>query len=398
MEIFISIILIAGLGFLIFNQLKTQNTGNSQETVRENERLKSELAQVSQKLSQTESELKQEKSEKDKLSGQNKEMWAAKTKLEQQKEELADKVAKFEANEARKEKELESKLKILDSSKESLEDEKQRIRREDEERVQKEIEERDRMWNEHENAVISTLNEICRSPEYNFKTFDNTNLPEGFDGSLKPDFMIDFLDQYIIFDAKSSRSDNLQTYLNDNVKKTAKKLKGKSEIYPSVFFVIPTEAISELKKTYFYEDGFTFYIISPEAIAPIFAALKKISNYEFAEQMSPQDRENIVNLLAEFDYHINLRNAFDILSAKIGVNILEKAKQLDPEMQDEIAMKKSEIRLENFTPTEIKKLLDAKSQTERIHKFISPKAEIDKKDIEELTESLTEKEDGKAIN
>ena len=58
------------------------------------------------------------------------------------------------------------------------------------------------MWNEHEHVVVSQLTDLCAKPQLKFTTYDNTNLPDDFDGSIKPDFLIDFLGQYIIFDAK----------------------------------------------------------------------------------------------------------------------------------------------------------------------------------------------------
>lgn len=109
-------------------------------------------------------------------------------------------------------------------------------------------EERDRIWNEHENAVIATLSELCKQPHLHFTSYSNNNLPDEFDGKLKPDFLIDFLGQYVVFDAKASKAESLQTYINDAVKTTAEKIKKNGRIYPHVFLVVPTEAIGELKK------------------------------------------------------------------------------------------------------------------------------------------------------
>jgi hypothetical protein len=40
--------------------------------------------------------------------------------------------------------------------------------------------------------------------------------------------------------------------------------------------------------------------------------LKKVKDYDLAEKFNPQERENIVNLVAALDFHISKRNAFDI--------------------------------------------------------------------------------------
>src|SRR3989344_6827621 len=96
-----------------------------------------------------------------------------------------------------------------------------RVRREDEERQKKILEERYRMWNDHEQNVITQLIELCKKPEFAFAAFDNEHLPEEFDGSVKPDFLIAFINQYVVFDAKASRSENFQNSITTNVKKTA---------------------------------------------------------------------------------------------------------------------------------------------------------------------------------
>jgi len=54
-----------------------------------------------------------------------------------------------------------------------------------------------------------------------------------------------------------SRSANLQNYISDQVKNTAKKVKltkNKDDIYKTIFFIIPAAEISNLKKTCFYEE------------------------------------------------------------------------------------------------------------------------------------------------
>jgi hypothetical protein len=95
------------------------------------------------------------------------------------------------------------------------------------------------------------------------------------------------------------------------------------------------------------------------------------------EQLDPQDRENIVNLIAEFDYHINMRNALDLIASQSGVSVLAKTRNLKKEIKEEIVMKKSTMRLQQFSPTEIKSLMiDAQVQQEEIDRLTSPQAPI----------------------
>jgi hypothetical protein len=87
----------------------------------------------------------------------------------------------------------------------------------------------------------------------------------------------------------------------------------------------------------FREQGFDFYIISPDAIPVILSAFKKITTYELAEKLDPRDREDIVSLIAEFDFHINQRNAIDIIASKMGTSVLSKMENLKKEFRDEVS-------------------------------------------------------------
>lgn len=296
-------------------------------------------------------ELQTEKSEKDQLSGKGKQLFIEITTLREkhesltkEKEKIQTELAHFQAEEERKKSEFDKKLAQLEEARTALEDERKRIRKEDEEKELQVRENRDRLWAEHEVRVQSYLTELCRLPQYNFSSYDNKNLPEGFSGKLKPDFMIELLGQYVIFDAKVSKADSLQTYITTNVKTTAEKIGNDVKIYPMIFFVVPGESISTLSKTHFREQGFDFYIISPDAIPVILSAFKKITTYELAEKLDPRDREDIVSLIAEFDFHINQRNAIDIIASKMGTSVLSKMENLKKEFRDEVVLKKSKMK------------------------------------------------------
>jgi len=385
----IQILLILAIGGYIYYQFKLNQKLNNDNKENPTIVLREEIAELK-------SELKLEKSEKDQLAGKGKQLFIEITNLKnenknllEKNQELKDSLSKFRAEQKQKEAEFDLKITKLDEAKNLLEDEKKRIRKEDEDRQAKQIAERDRMWAEHEVKVISKLKDECAKAEYSFKTFDNNNLPETFNAKLKPDFMIEFLEEYLIFDAKSSKSDNLQIYISDQVKKTAVKLQKQSNIYKSIFFVVPTLAISELKKLSYFEQGYTFHVITPEAIESILASLKKIENYEFADQMNPQERENIVNLIAELDQHINFTNAAQLLLTQRGINSLARIKKIDTSLLDEVNQKKEKMRLEKFTPSDLKNfMMGTHIQQKAIREHVSPKAGVQESSIKQIEELI----------
>ena len=341
-------------------------------------------------------ELAREKSEKDELIGRGKQLYADNVQLKADYKALAreleasqKKIAQYDAREEHREKEFQSSLAELRSSKQSWEEEKLRIRAEDAEKLRKEEEERDRIWAEHELSTIGRLTELCKAPECNFVYYSNTELPAEFDGSLKPDFMIELLGQYVIFDAKASKAKSLQIYINDTVKKTVQKVKGNEKVARMIFLVVPTSAIHELKSHIVFQEGYTFYIVSREALAPILAGLKRISAYEFAEKLDPQEREKIIHLVASLDYHINERNAFDVLMAQRGSAVLYDAQKLYPEISEEVRREKEKMRLPNFRASDLKRLIANVDERDReIEDLTSPKPEVDKRDIKRMQKTL----------
>src|SRR3989344_5936736 len=382
------VLILIGIVVLVVIFLNKKDTVIDTTTIEEVARLKAELSQKDQRIGELSSDLQIETTGKDELSGKNKQLFVEKTNLKAEndsllkdKGELIKELSNFKATEETRRKEHDTNIQKLSESKNALDDEKQRIRREDEQKLEKEKEERNRMWAEHEDNVKIQLTDLCKAPQYAFQYYDNKNLPVEFGGKFKPDFMLEFLGQYVIFDAKISESD-LQNYINGNVKATVEKINSNPKIYSSVFFKVPTDALRLMKKIRFYEQGYDFFVIPPEAIEIVLASLRKISSYELAQQLDPRERENIVNLIAEFDYHIHLRNALDVLGAESGASVLKKVDTLKNDIKDEITLKKSKMRLQQFTPTDIKTLMiDTEMQKEKIDELTLPKAAISEEDI-----------------
>jgi hypothetical protein len=389
---------VAICGFIWWTQ-KRQPAQNADQLIQENVTLKAHLEQASRQVGQLESALKEEAAEKSELQGKGKQLHVAFTKLEAKYESLEKEhdalkkqVSRHEAEAVRREKEQDQKLEKLEAAKISLDQERARVIREEEEARKQLEEERDRLWNDHENTVVATLTDLCKHPTLSFTSYSNTNLPDGFDGSLKPDFLIEFLGQYVIFDAKVSKSKSLRDYIADQVKKTVQKVKGNDKIYKSIFLVVPSSALGELKTHHHVVEGYNIFVISPEALMPILASLKRISMYEFAEQMDPQQRENIVQLVAELDFHINLRNAADLLLTKMGTDILEKAQRVDPALAEEVALKKQPMNAKaSIAASDLKKIVTKlTTQVELTNGFIAPKAPIRKKELAEAETMITD--------
>ncbi len=398
-------LMIGILGFVAWKlmQMKTPEDASEKLSVLQKEfaDAKAQLHLKMEELGQQKKELEDTRTEKTKFETNSKGLYAEKIELraklenlEKERDALKEELSVFKAEDKRRLKEQDQRLQQLNRAEEAFKEERQRVIREDEERRIQAETERDRIWNDHENEVIAQLTSFCKLPQLSFAHYTNNNLPDGFDGSLKPDFMIDFLGQYVIFDAKASKAESLQTYINNTVKKTVDKMKKNPQIATTIYLVVPTQAIHELKNHYYPLDGYSVYIICPQSIGPILAALKKITTYELAEQLDPQKRENIINILSELDLHINLRNSVDIALSKLGAGLIDKAQHLDPELAEEVALKKQEKikELPTLLNSAVKKMVaDVKAQNEEIENLVSPKASVKMMEMEEAEDAVLQK-------
>ncbi len=361
----IGVLILVGIGFLAWKISKPKESGDS-------------------------GVLKNAEKERNELSGKNKQLWAEnesiKNDLKSSRDKLSDTekvVSKFQAEEKNRERVFNERIENLENVRKNLDDERARIRREDEEEQKRALEQKTKIWNEHEIAVISRLKEVCQKPEIGFNFFENTNLPTEFDGNFKPDFLVDFLGQYIYFDAKFSDQKDPNIYFSlDRLSKISKKCKD-NKVYSTIFFVVPENRISEIRKFTLRDHEFSFFIISVSAIEPILANFKKITEYENLENFDPEDREKIVTLIANYDKHISFQNAFNILSAEKMIDLMEGKENLPEDFRDEIAIRKQGLKEIKLMPSDIKKLSgNLKNQKSEIEKIKTPKVSVDQKDID----------------
>ncbi len=400
------IILVLSIGYTIFLLSRKQDDRSLNEKilllerdktrlVESKIRLDSELEKKSEELGELKGDVKRVSKERDELAWRYETIVLEKTELqwarkylEKELGETKEALTRHEAEETRKQKEFEERIQKLASAEKALEDERQRIRREDQEEQIQILEEQTRIWNDHEQVVIARLREVCQRSSMGFPVYDNTCLPALFT-KFKPDAVIPFLGQYVVFDAKKSKS--IRTYIPEQVKSTARKYKDIPEIYPTVFFIVPADELKELKTLSFIEEGFSFYVISPESIEPILASLRKITEYETIADFDPQDRELIVNLIANYDRHISLQNAANILFTKESIELMNSKEGLHGEIQKEIINRKEGMRTKKLNESELKKISENMGEQERqLDELLTPKVAIgpwEKAEVEEFLQT-----------
>jgi hypothetical protein len=241
------------------------------------------------------------------------ELSSVKQKLESRENELnflREEVTRFKSSEEERKKTHENSVNNLNMIVKRNQDDRDRERAE---RHQKEIEKllkQKQTWSNHEDHVQSRMKTLCNKHGVEYVE----KVP--FKG--KPDNTIKINEEYIVFDAKSPASDDLSNfpiYIRNQAESVSKYVKEEG-VKREIFLVVPTNTLEELEQFEYRLSDYTVYVISIDALEPIVLALRKIEDYEFAESLSPEERENICRVIGKFVHLSKIRIQIDGFFAK----------------------------------------------------------------------------------
>ena len=217
-------------------------------------------------------------------------------------------------------------------------------------RTKAETERRDKLketWSKHQINVKGLIKNICQ--KHTIEYVDAVP----FKG--EPDNTIKICDEFVVFDAKSPASDDLSnfpTYIKTQAE-SAKKYAKHDNVKSDIFFVVPTNTLERLSQFVFNLADYNVFIISVDALEQIILSLKKIEEYEFAEQLSPEERDNICRVLGKFAHLTKRRIQIDSFFAK---QFLELAYKSEADLPKDIFEKVVEFeRSEKLNPPQEKR-------------------------------------------
>jgi hypothetical protein len=130
----------------------------------------------------------------------------------------------------------------------------------------------------------------------------------------------------VIFDAKSPAGDDLENFprylkiQTESVKKYIRQENVKSDI----FLVIPANTLDVISQFSYNMGDYYVYLITVDSLEPIILSLKKIENYEFAEQLTPDERENICRIIGKFSHIAKRKIQIDYFFSYQFLDILSK--------------------------------------------------------------------------
>jgi len=220
---------------------------------------------------------------------------------------------------------------------------REREEKREKEEIQKEEERREKLqrtWQDHEENVNKQIKLICQE--------ESITYIEEWDHDKKPDNVLRICNEYIVFDAKSPRNEDLNnfpTYIKTQVASLSKYANHK-DVKKHLFLVVPENTISKLKVTTYNDSNYCVHIISPQSLRITIWSLKQIELYEFAERLSPEDRENLARAFAG------------------SMNYIKRIIQMNSDMNDE-GIKLTEQMMQLIAKESLKEIKDQALEFEK---------------------------------
>ena len=312
--------------------------------------LLSQISSLSQSNAEAENKILILKNDNDHLKEQGVEISVSKEKINQlqnENSELKKENIIFNQEEENRKIRYESDVNSLNSIKEQI----QADRKGELDKRQKD--EIDRLnglketWANHENNVKEIIKSICQ--KHTIEYVDKVP----FKGS--PDNTIKIADEFIIFDAKSPSSDdlgNFPIYIKTQIESVKKYIK-EENVKKDIFLVIPSNTVDVIEQSSFSMGDYNVYVITLDALEPIILSLKRIGEFKYINDLSPDERDTIYRVIGRFAHITKRRIQVDQFFAQESLDIVSKS---DHELPREALEKVMEYeRSEKLNPPQEKR-------------------------------------------
>lgn len=217
-------------------------------------------------------------------------------RFESESRSAQNKLMELEQAETHRLREYDGRIQRMEEMKESFVKEKQRLTDERLREAELRMAKMKETWILHEDNVRQKMKAICQKETIEYVD----QVP--FKG--RPDNTVSICDEYVIFDAKSPANDDLSNFFSylKNQAEAAKKYIGQEKVRKDIYLVVPSNTVEVIKQFSFNMGSYNAYVITLDALEPVLLSLKKIEEYEFAEQLSPEDRESICRVIGSLLY------------------------------------------------------------------------------------------------
>jgi len=246
-------------------------------------------------------------------------------------EELKRQNTQFAADETNRKLEYEKKLATLANIQQEVKSSREK---EIEDRHLGELQRLEKLkdtWSDHQQTVKQVIKSICARHTIDYVE----KVP--FRGD--PDNALNICSEYIIFDAKSPQGEDLSNfpkYLKAQAE-NARKYASIEDVKKWIFMVVPSNALDCIQTYVYHLADYEVFVISVDALEPVILSLKRIEDYDFAEQLSPEDRENICRIVGKFAHLTKRRIQIDTFFIKQFMELAYKAESdLPPDLLERV--------------------------------------------------------------
>ena len=392
MELLVLIVLVVGFTLVYFKKESVTEDNLGED--------KNRILELEKSLVSKETEAKQQQQNIDIANAKTNDFEQIKTEnttlkekisnIEQERNNLKNENIFLKKEEENRNETLRNSIESTNTLQENLTNEKERLNdlrvKETEDRLEK----MKLTWSEHEKDVENHLQLICRNHVIKYISQEDFPHPRN-----KPDNSIEIMDQLIVFDAKSPANDDLSNFpkyiklQTESLKKYAKH----DDVKKDLFLVIPSNTLQVINKFTYNIGDYNVYIVTKDALEPIILSLKKIEEYEFADKLSPEERDNVCRIIGKFAHTTKRRIQIDQFFAEEFLDTLNKAgTQLPRDILESVIQFENAEKLNPPMEKRKKQILtkDLKAKSVEIKK------EIELRNIPNITTQIEFKEDNNA--
>ena len=300
--------------------------------------------------------------------------------------EAKETIAKLRENEEERGRLYEARVTELNALKKQLDDDLLRVQQEHDAEIHKKFEEMEQTWRKHEEVVEQSLRSICQ--RHTIEYCDKEKFPFS---TKKPDNAIIIADQYVIFDAKSPKNSdelgNFRNYIKIQAE-AAKKYAKEENVKKDIFLVVPANTLQFLEDYHLDMADYQVYVVTHECLEPVVLALRKVEDYQFVDQLSPEDRENICHVIGKFAHATKRRMQIDTYFFNEFLGLLRSCESLPEDIMKKVVEFEKAEKMN--PPMEKRKKLIPTKDLEREVKSITKKAEAYEIDVTAVTKEKIE--------
>ena len=364
------LILIGLATFFKKNNISGEN-GNSEELTKKNKELEKSLSAKEENIKSLQNSTEVLKAKLDSFEKVKTEKTQIEERLklvEQERNNLKNKNTALLKEEEGRNETLRKSVESTNTLQQSLKDEKERLNDERVRETEDRLEKMKLKWGEHERDIENHIKLICNN--HVIKYISQEDFPHSRN---KPDNSIEIMDQLIVFDAKSPANDDLSNFpkyiklQTESLKKYAKH----EDVKKDLFLVIPSNTLHVINQFTYNIGDYNVYIITKDALEPIILSLKKIEEYEFADKLSPEERDNVCRIIGKFAHTTKRRIQIDQFFADEFLDTLSKAgSQLPREILESVIQFENAEKLNPPMEKRKKQILtkDLKEKSDQIQK------------------------------